>query len=163
MPSKARAADEEAEARAAYSSLDDAGVVPVTDEQGRESRLSPNDTVRAILRRSRLIGASDCLVRAVVVRLGERGVDAQVHQVRADPLAADPLAADGRGLVQVMALRCGGRVVPVRPGATVLRVWPDFGEVELGGRPLAEVRVEPDPDGWVPAERIAEALEPHLG
>ncbi|MCC8250195.1 hypothetical protein LNK82_38580 [Saccharothrix sp. NEAU-S10] len=101
--------------------------------------IAPSGIVVPILRRSRLIGASTSLCEAVVVHLAVAGVDAVVDRVRADPRADDSLAADGRGPVQVMALRAGDRLVPLRPGTALLRVWPVVEAVELTGEPLTEL------------------------
>ncbi|XVS62039.1 hypothetical protein ACQPYE_27725 [Actinosynnema sp. CA-299493] len=151
----------EVDARARWASLDPVAATG-QDQHGRRLEIAPSELLAPILRRARLISASAALCEAVVAHLAASGVDAVVDQVRADPRAADELAADGRGPVQVIAVRAGDRLVPLRPGHGTLRVWPLTEDVDLTGEPLAEVTVDADPDRWVPAARIAEALRPHL-
>jgi hypothetical protein len=127
-------AQQEADARARWGSLDPAPVV-AADAEGRRLTLPPSGMLVPILRRARLIAASTSLCEAVVAHLDMAGVVAAVDQVRAEPGVADELAADGRGPVQVMAVRAGDRLVPVRPGATRLRVWPVQDGIELSGAP----------------------------
>lgn len=164
MPSRTIAADPvalEADARARWASLEPVASIG-QDAEGRRLEIPPSEVLAPILRRTRLIGSSHSLCQAVVAHLAAAGIDAEVDQVRADPHAADELAADGRGPVQAMALRVGERVVRLRPGHTTLRIWPAVDGVELSGQPLAEVQVQPDPTGWVPAQAIADVLRPHL-
>lgn len=151
----------EADARARWASLEpDASIGE--DRDGRRLVIPPGEILAPILRRARLIGASASLCEAVVAHLVAAGVEAVVDRTREDVREDDALAADGRGPVQVMALRAGDRVVPVRPGAGLLRVWAVDGAGDRVDGPVAEVVVEVDANGWVPAARIAEALAPHL-
>ncbi|TQM78686.1 hypothetical protein FHX81_0962 [Saccharothrix saharensis] len=151
----------EADARARWGSLEPA-VWTGQDSDGRRLDIAPGELLAPILRRVRLIAASDSLCEAVVAHLAAAGVDAEVDRVRANPRVHDDLTADGRGPVQVMALRAGDKVVPLRPGGTTVTIWPPVEGTELTGEPLAEITVTADADRWVPAARIADALKPHL-
>ncbi|MEU4806983.1 hypothetical protein [Actinosynnema sp. NPDC023587] len=82
--------------------------------------------------------------------------------MRADLRADDDIAADGRGPVQVMALRAADKLVPLRPGGTTLTIRQPVDGIELSGEPPAEITVTVDADRWVPAARIADAPKPHL-
>jgi hypothetical protein len=107
-------------------------------------------------RRARLFVVSDELTREVAELLSAAGVEAVPDRIRMDP--ADP------GRREVMALRVSAGVVPVVPGEVVLRVYPEAEGDRLVGAPLV-VELPGDAretDGWVLAERVAEALAPHL-
>lgn len=124
------------------------------DEDGRPVPLTPSERYLGILRGARLIAASSSLADAVAALLRAQGVQAEVDKARVDPEEADG--------GQVVAVRAGDRVVPLRPGGTVLRVYADNGAIELAGPPMATVQVEADSQGWVSAAGIVEALVPHL-
>ncbi|TQM78158.1 hypothetical protein FHX81_0412 [Saccharothrix saharensis] len=151
----------EADARARWASFEPRTLTG-EDRDGRRLEIPPGEILAPILRRARLFGASTSLCEAVVARLVAAGVEAVVDRTREDVREDDALVVDGRGPVQVMALRAGERVVPVRPGASLLRVWAVDGAGDPADPPVAEVVVDVDADGWVPAGRIAEALAPHL-
>ena len=160
-PRSADPVTSEADARARWASLEPT-VWTGQDSEGRRLDIAPSELLAPILRRARLIAASTSLCQAVAAHLAAAGVDAEVDQVRADPRADDELAADGRGPVQVMALRAGDKLVPLRPGGTTVTIWPSIDGIELSGEPLTEVTVTLDADRWASAARIADALKPHL-
>ncbi|CCH31306.1 hypothetical protein ABZ816_03415 [Actinosynnema sp. NPDC047251] len=113
-----------------------------------------------ILRRARLIAASDGLADAVAAHLVGKGIEVRTDQVRVDPAENDH---------QVIALACtvGGApaVLPLHPGATTLRLYPAGTDIVLAQPPLVTVDLPADAragDHWVGAAAIADALEPHL-
>ncbi|MBW4720286.1 hypothetical protein [Saccharothrix obliqua] len=153
----AKAADParaELDARNRWNSLD-APPPPVDDGTGRKVALQPSARLREIERRARIITASTSLAEAVCALLASAGVEAEVDQVRAEPGSDE----------QVMAVRSGHRVVPVRPATTPLRVWdvaPGDTTIDLAGD-AAVVDVALDSDGWASARAVADALAPVIG
>ncbi|MEV0678761.1 hypothetical protein AB0I60_19815 [Actinosynnema sp. NPDC050436] len=113
-----------------------------------------------VVRRARLIAASDGLADVVTAHLAGLGVEVRTDQVRVDPEADDR---------QVMALACtldgSPAVLPLHPGATALRFYPAGPDIRLAGPPLDTVDL-PDTaraaDHWVGAEAIAAALAARL-
>jgi hypothetical protein len=152
MPKTVDPVRAEQDARTRWSNLD-APPPPAVDADGRKIELSPSDRLRGIERRARVIAASDSLADAVLAHLAAAGVTAETDQVRVDPAAGDDL--------QVMAIRVGDRVVPMRPAATVLRIYPAQDGIVLDGPPQGEAELEPGPDGWVAARQIADAVRAH--
>ncbi|MEU4804364.1 hypothetical protein [Actinosynnema sp. NPDC023587] len=146
----------EQSARARWAELD-APPPPAVDADGRKIQVEHGDRLRGIEHRARVIAASDGVADAVLAHLAAAGVDAESDQVRVDPHGGDDL--------QVMAIRVGGLLVPLRPASASVRLYavPDpAGLIELAGDPVAVLDVEADDDGWVSAERIAAALAAHL-
>ncbi|RKT54369.1 hypothetical protein [Saccharothrix australiensis] len=145
----------EQDARTRFADLD-AAAPAARDDRGVEH--APGERYVDILRRARLIAISDGLADAVLARLAAAGVEAVTDRVRVDP------AEDDR---QVMAIAgtVGGTpaVVPLRPGGTTLRAYPAGPDTTLTGPPLVIVEgVAREPDGWVGAAAIADALAEHL-
>ncbi|WP_433272136.1 hypothetical protein ACQPZF_15520 [Actinosynnema sp. CS-041913] len=145
----------EQEARTRFAELD-ATAPAARDDRGVDH--PPPARYVDILRRARLISISDGLADAVLARLADKGVEAAVDQVRVDSLEDDH---------QVMAIACtaagAAAVVPLRPGASVLRIYPAGPDIVLTGPPLATVELAVrEQDRWVSAASIADALEPHL-
>lgn len=146
----------EQEARTRFAEL---GTVPtVRDERGIEH--TPADRYLAILRQARLIAISDGLADAVTAHLAAKGIQAAVDQVRVDPAGTD---------YQVMAITCTVNdstvAIPLRPGATTLRLYPATDNIVLAEPPLATIELPLDavePDHWVTATTIADALANHL-
>ncbi|MEJ2855098.1 MULTISPECIES: hypothetical protein [unclassified Saccharothrix] len=147
----------EQDARSRFAEL---GAAPpaVRDDNGVEH--SPAARYVEVCRRARLIAASDGLADAVVAHLAAAGVEAEVHQVRVDPAEGDE---------QVMALRATAAgapvLVPLRPGATTVRVYPFTDDLVLSEPALHVVELPATAragDGWVDAAATAQALAPHL-
>ncbi|GAA1350256.1 hypothetical protein GCM10009660_46680 [Catellatospora bangladeshensis] len=158
-PTVAKTADParlEQEARSRFADLDTT-VPPVRDDRGVEH--APGERYTDILRRARLIAISDGLADAVVALLAARGIRAEVDQVRVDP------AEDDHQVMAVAGSVAGAPVViPLRPGSTVVRIYPAGPGIALAGPAVVTVeQVARESDGWVSAAAIAEALAGHLG
>ena len=145
-------------------------VDPARVEQDARARFVESPAVRGervagdryveIVRRARLIAVSDGLADAVVARLVAKGVSAAVDQVRVDPAVNDE---------QVMAVTCAlgdtSAVLPLRPGATTLRLYPAGNGIVLTAPPLATIELPLDAvenDRWVSAAVIADTVADHL-
>ncbi|MFI9816809.1 hypothetical protein [Saccharothrix variisporea] len=148
----------EQDARTRFADL---GTAPpaVRDDNGVEH--SPDARYTEICRRAKLIATSDGLADAVTAHLSTAGIEAEVHQVRADPAEGDE---------QVMTLRTTTAdgtpvLVPLRPGATTLRIYPFTDSLVLPEPPLHVIELPTtarSADGWVDATTIAQTLKAHL-
>ncbi|MBB5960078.1 hypothetical protein FHS29_006701 [Saccharothrix tamanrassetensis] len=145
----------EQEARTRFAEMGAAG--PAARDQRGVDHEPPARYVE-ILRRARLIAISDGLAEAVIARLAEKGVRVAVDQVRVDPAENDEQVIAIAGTVGGVAA-----VIPIRPGASVLRAYPAGPDLVLAGEPLATVELSPkESDRWVGAAAIADALADHL-
>ncbi|MEU4804000.1 hypothetical protein [Actinosynnema sp. NPDC023587] len=144
----------EQDARARYAELRATPAAPAGEVDEHTARYTD------VLRRARLIAASDGLADAVTAHLAGKGIRTRTDQVRVDP------AEDGH---QVIALACAlgdtPALLPLHPGGTALRLYPAGTDLRLTGPPLVTVDL-PDTaraaDHWVSAATIADALEQHL-
>lgn len=149
------------EARELFGQLTPAPTVG-QDKDGRTITITPSERLIEIVRRSRLIAVSDTLARSVAALLSQHGITAEVGHVQVDPA--------GEGDEQVLGLLVdldGTRaVVPIRPGATRLRAYPETEAIDLtGSDPLLVIDLPDDTaesDGWVTATAIHTALARHL-
>ncbi|ONI92648.1 hypothetical protein ALI22I_02570 [Saccharothrix sp. ALI-22-I] len=149
------------EARELFRQLTPASVAG-RDQHDRAVTVAPAERLVEITRRARFIAVSDTLARAVVALLGRQGITAEIGHVQVDPAA--------EGDEQVMGLLVdlhGARaVVPVRPGSTRLRAYPETGDIDLAGsEPLLVLALSDnavEQDGWVTADSIGTVLVEHL-
>lgn len=132
------------------------------DKDGRTITIPPGERFVEITRRSRIIAVSDTLARAVVEVLARGGYSAAVGHVHVDP------AAEGDEQVLGLLIGFGGgrAVVPLRPGARRLRIYPEIDEIHLADHePLLTFELPAkavEDDGWIKADSIAIALAEHL-
>jgi hypothetical protein len=146
----------DAHARAYWHTLDAPPPRAGFDEHGNPVPVpvAPSERHAHAVRRAGIIRVTDDLAGAVVTLLRADGVMAEIDHVRIDPAAGDH---------EVMAVRGpSGRVAPLYPGGTTVRVYPPSGDIQLTGEPVAAVEVAAEPDGWVTAATVAAALREHL-
>ncbi|TQM85486.1 hypothetical protein FHX81_7972 [Saccharothrix saharensis] len=132
------------------------------DKEGRTVTIPPGERFVEITRRLRIIAVSDTLARAVTELLARGGHSAAIGHVQVDPAAE----GDEQVLGLLIDFRGSRAVVPLRPGARQLRIYPEIDGIHLTGHePLLTIELPAEAveqDGWIKVDSIVAALAEHL-